>query len=207
MRRRFGSPPFGSNPYDPGLLGGIRPHTYDDAVRELRAIGAKVLGLFSGGGDMEALDYLQTLARDTGAVRPDGTPVVFDIGTSGTALSASVIEAVRTLVNEVPIDIEITTEDEPGDTFNALEFVTGVATLGATPPSGAVQLEDRYLDVTPGTRVDFRVFLANSRIERTDVAQRYRLRIVLIGDGAARLSETVVEVVIPSIDGVGCDVP
>lgn len=199
--------PFNSNPYDPLMLDGIRPHSYDDAVRELRAIGAKVLGLFSGGGDTEALGYLQTLARDTGAVRPDGTPLVFDISLGAGSLDRSVIEAVRTLVDEVPIDIEIRTEDEPFDDFDALEFVTGVATLGATPPSGAVVLADRYLDVTPGTSVAFRVFLANDRIERTAVAQRYRLRIVLIGDGAARLSETVVEVVIPSLDGVGCETP
>lgn len=196
--------PFGANPYDPVVLGGLRPHSYDDAVRELRGIGAKVLGLFSGGGDREALEFLQTLARDTGAVRPDGSPVVFDIGTDGRRLEGSVIEAIRTLVDEVPIDIEIRTEDEPGDAFDALEFVTGVETIAARPPSGAVQLADRFLDVTPGTEVSFRVYLANERIERTEEVQRYRLRVVLIGDGAARLRDTVVEVVIPSRDGEGC---
>lgn len=195
---------FGSEPYVDSSLS-VRTHTYDETVRALRSVGAKVLGLFSGGGDAAALEFLQLLARDTGAVRPDGSPVVFDIGSTGTDLSSSVVEAIRTLVDEVPLDIEIITEDEPGDAFDANAFVSGRVTLGATPADGATQLDDRYLDVRPGTRVDFRVLLANGSIERTDDVQRYRLRVVLIGDGAARLSETVVEIVIPSLDGEGCE--
>ena len=181
------------------------PHTYAEATRALRGIGAKVLGLYSGDGSDEGRTHLAALARDTGAVRSDGTPLVFDIGTDARGLERGVIDAVRTLVDEVPIDVDALVEDEPGDAIDALEFVVGVETVAATPPDGAVQLPDRFVDVRPGTEVSFRVRLANERIERTDEAQRYRLRIVLRGDTVTRLTETVVEVVIPSRDGEGCE--
>jgi hypothetical protein len=182
---------------------------YEETVVELRRIGAKALGLFSGNGfDDEgtvALSHLRTLARDTGAVRPDGTPIVFDIGTSGTSLGPDVVEAVRTLVEEVPIDVDSFTEDFPGDDIDANEFVTGVVAVSADPPGGATILPDRFADVRPGTRVTFRILLANERIPQTDEPQIFRLTIVLRGDGVTRLSETVVDIVVPSLDGVGCD--
>ncbi len=90
----FHNGPFGANPYDSERLG-VTAHTYNEAVTALRGIGGKVLGLYSGGGDPEGLSHLQALARDTGAVRPDGSPIVFDIGFDGRALGAAVVEATR----------------------------------------------------------------------------------------------------------------
>jgi hypothetical protein len=201
----FHEGPFGAYPYS-----GIspRPHTYTETVTRLRGIGAKVLGLFSGGAfEVEGLSHLQSLARDTGAVRPDGTPIVFDIGSDGRGLSDSVIEAVRTLVDEVPIDIDVLLEDVPSDALDALQFVERVEALSAVPESGATRGADRFDDVVPGTEVTFRVFFANELVERTADPQRYTLRIVLRGDGVTRLSTTTVEVVVPSLDGEGCDAP
>ncbi len=203
----FHNGPFNANPYVDAPELSPRPHSYTDAVTALRGIGAKVLGLYSGGGDPEGLSHLQALARDTGAVRPDGSPIVFDIGSDGRALGAAVIEAVRTLVDEVPIDIDVLLEDGAGDTFDALMFVERVEALSATPPSGATRRTDRFDDVLPGTEVTFRVFFRNELIERTDEVQRYRLQVVLRGDGITRLKTTIVEVVIPSLDGEGCEVP
>jgi hypothetical protein len=199
--------PFGAHPYGDERELSPRPHTYTDAVAALRSIGGKVLGLYSGGGDPEGLTHLQALARDTGAVRPDGTPIVFDIGFDGRSLGPAVVEAVRTLVDEVPIDIDVLLEDEPGDTFDALMFVDRVQALSASPPSGATMGADRFDDVVPGTEVTFRVHFMNELIERTDEVQRYRMRIVLRGDGVTRLTTTIVEIVIPSRDGMGCEAP
>jgi len=70
------------------------PHTYSDAVTALNAIGAKVLGLMSG---FPARDDLIAIARDTGALASDGSPIVFDIGSDGRSLGPDVVRAVQTL--------------------------------------------------------------------------------------------------------------
>lgn len=190
--------PGGHDPYV-----GVRPdpHTYDDAVRELRAIGARVLGLYSGGDGGLGEQDLVMLARDTGAIRADGQPIVFDIGREGDLLSFSVIEAVRTLVEEVPIDVDVLVEDVEGDAFDATAFVTEIIADRADPPEGAVNLGNRFDDVRPGTRVFFRIMLANDRIPQTDEPQIFLMRVILRGDGVTRLQETLLQIVIPAIGG------
>jgi hypothetical protein len=183
------------------------PHSYVDAVNALRAIGAKVIGLYSGGADgLGELD-LVALARDTAAVRGDGTPLVFDIGRDGRFLSTSVVEGVRSLVEEVPIDVDVLVEDMEGDAFDATAFVVEVVADHADPADGAVNAGDRFVDVRPGTRVFFRIMLANDQIPQTSEPQPFLLRVVLRGDGVTRLQETVVRIVIPPIGGgtSGCE--
>ena len=197
--------PDGSQPYDAPRIS-PPPADYEQALGALRDIGAKVLGLYSGNAmDEGALLDLERVARDTGAVTASGSPIVLDIGFRGERLDTGVIESVRQVVEEVPIDIDAFVEDYLADDLNALEFVTGIQTTGAAPPSGATDLGDRYAAVRPGTRVGFRVALANERIERGPEPLVYYLTIVLQGDGVTRLSETTVQVVIPSIGGDGCD--
>ena len=194
--------PGNSDPYEPGVA--PRPHSYEQAVEALGGIGAKVLGLYSGLGELGGRTQLETLARDTGAVSAAGEPIVIDIGSDGALLGASVVSAVQTLVDEAPIDITIALEDDPTDDLDALSFVRGIETVAAEPAIGAVQEVDRFLRVRPSTRVTFRVRLNNERIERGALPRRYRMRANLIGDGATLLTETTVEVVIPSLDGAGC---
>ncbi|MEM9070548.1 MAG: hypothetical protein AAGE52_18730 [Myxococcota bacterium] len=202
----FHNGPGGSAPYtEPPIR--PRPTTYEMAVDALNGIGAKVLGLYSGGdfGGALAVQNLQQIARDTGAVSETGEPIWVDIGTAGERLDTGVIDVVRTLVEETPIDIDAIAEDWPFDELDALEFVEEITTTGATPADGALDLGDRYESVRPGTRVRFRVSLANDRIERRAEPQVYYLTIVLRGDGVTRLRETTVQIVIPSIGGDGCD--
>lgn len=194
--------PFGEYPYGEEVA--PRPHQYEETITALNRIGAKVLGLYSGLGEENGRAHVEEIARRTGAVTAAGTPVVFDIGTDGAGLGAGVVEAVRTLVDEVPIDITIRTEDDPGDELDATMFVRGVETVSADPAIGAIQGRDRFDDVRPGTRVTFRVLFANDRIERGPEPIRYRLRVTLIGDGVTELATTVVDVVIPALDGEGC---
>lgn len=194
--------PGGANRYGTDL--DFEHHTYDQAMMELRAIGAKVLGLYSGSGSDEGRSHLQAMARDTGATRPDGDPIIYDIGTGGTSLGPDVVEGVRTLVEEVPIDIDALVEDFPGDALDATDFVVGIDALSASPPEGAINRGDRFDEVTPGTRVTFRIRLQNETIERGPEPQVYRMTIVLRGDRVTRLQQTVVDVVIPALDGRGC---
>lgn len=197
-------------PYRRELLE-VQPALYSQAVNALNDLGAKVLGLYSGGefDDGTALAHLRAIARDTGAITLDDDgveePIVVDIGASGERLGRGVVDVIRTLVDEVPIDVDALVEDWPGDGIDAAELVQRVTTLGARPTEGATDLGDRYERVRPGTEVAFRVFLANERIERGPEPQSYYLAIVLRGDGVTRLRETRVQVVIPSLDGRGCD--
>src|SRR5690606_16568137 len=70
---------------------GVRPepHSYEQTSSALRMIGAKVLGLYSGGAGGFGASDLGALARDTGAIREDGSPIVLDIGRDGSLLSES----------------------------------------------------------------------------------------------------------------------
>jgi hypothetical protein len=87
---------FHNGPGGRAAYGGISPtpHTYAQAVSALNAIGAKVLGLMSG---TPALSDLTQIARDTGALAADGTPIVFDIGSDGARLGVEVVRAIQTL--------------------------------------------------------------------------------------------------------------
>ena len=194
--------PGGAEPYSDDVA--PMPHRYDQALVAMRAIGAKVLGLYSGFNEDGGRTQLETIARDTGAVSASGEPIVIDIGSDGALLGPSVVSAVQTLVDEAPIDITLALEDDPSDDLDALSFVRGVETVAADPAIGAVQEADRFRGVRPGTRVTFRVRLNNETIERGVLPRRYRMRATLVGDAATLLTETNVEVVIPSLDGAGC---
>lgn len=196
--------PGGHDPYRAGTIT-PPPHTYEMAVNALRGIGAKVLGLYSGGEGGIGRDDLEALARDTGAVRPDGTPVVLDIQRDGRLLGASVVEAVRTLVDEVPIDVDVVLEDYPADEVDATRFLDRVVALSARPTDGAVNLGDRFADVAPGTELTFQILLHNEIIPQREVPTSFLLWVVLRGDGVTRLQETLVQILVPAIGGGGCD--
>lgn len=197
---QFHNGPFGVNPYE-GIT--PTPHRYVDAVAALRAIGARVVGLFSG-FEPEALTQLRTVARDTGTVRGDGTPLVFDIGVDGRRLDDSVIGAIRSLVSEVPTSIATELVDDPGDVIDATTLVSRVEARAVVPAEGARIETDRFVDVLPGSEVTFVVHFDNTRIERTDRVQVYRLVVVLRGDGMRWLRDVAIDVVIPSRGGEGC---
>jgi predicted small lipoprotein YifL len=198
---QFHNGPFGANLYD-----GIspRPHRYGDAVGALRAIGARVVGLSSGSFDPVALAHLRAIARDTGTVRADGSPLVFDIGIDGRRLDTSVIDAIRSLVSEVPTAIEAELVDDPTDALDATTLVSRVEAASVVPPDGARIVGDAFADVLPGSEVTFVVHFDNRSVTRTDRAQVYRLVVVLRGDGMRWLRDFAIDVVIPSRGGEGC---
>ncbi len=199
----FHNGPRGRRPYSESDLPNAA--SYDDAVAALQGIGAKVLGLFSGDGDAAALEDLETLVADTGALTPEGEPIVFDIGADGRRLGSGVVSAAETLVEEVPINIDVAIEDVEGDEVgDATLLVQEVIASHADPEAGATVSGDRFADVRPGTEVTFLIRLANELFPPGPEPQRFRLRVVLRGDGVTRLMTTNVEIVIPSITGEGC---
>ncbi len=178
------------------------PHSYDEAVAALRGIGAKVLSLYSGGFEPgRSPANMQQVARDTGAVRPDGSPIVFDIGSDGSRLDSSVIGAVQSLVNEVPIDVDLFIEDLGG---GAMGFVRTITAVSATPAGGATNRGDRFENVRPGTTVVFNVTFRND-MPAAAASREYVVNIVMRGDGATRLAETSVRIIVPGTSGsLGC---
>jgi len=178
-----------------------RPHTYAEALGALTAIGARVLGLNSGGST--AWSDLSAIARDTGAIRADGSPIVFDIGAGGERLDDGVISVVRSLVDEVPIGVvDVLIEEIEG--VGALEFVSSVTAVSAVPAGGAVNRGDHFTNVMPGTEVTFRITFRNDTVMPTREGRIYNARVVLRGDGVTHLSEEIVSIIVPGDFGARC---
>ncbi|MBI5500922.1 MAG: VWA domain-containing protein [Deltaproteobacteria bacterium] len=187
--------------YDPELLD-PPPATFDEAVSALQAAGIRVVGVWSDPRN-EPEDLL-AVAAATGAVTADGAPIVRRIDETGGGLDDGVVDAVRAFAEERLLDVDVLLEDVPGDDRDAREFVASVVALRAEPPEGATIGGGRFLDVRPGTLVVFRLHLRGDTFPPDDETRRYRLRVVLCGDGVIRLQETIVEFVVPGrLDG-GC---
>jgi hypothetical protein len=200
---KMGNDPYTSIPAAP---------TYAMALDALRGIGARFIGVFSGGTPAFRADY-EDVARDTGSVRPDGTPLVFDIMSDGTGLSRTVVDAVATLVGGVPQDVGTRTENVPGnpDDFDARLFIKAIVPFEGYGPMGEVgpmpgvtyeRKDDRsFYQVIPGTQVEFTVDFWND-VRMTRVTEIHKAKIVVVGNGVADLDERNVYIVVPPDGGV-----
>ncbi len=201
--------PRGANPYTCGRLMSS-PHDYADAVRVLDAIGARVMGLYSGPAGGEGRAHLDAIARDTNAVA-DGRPLVFDIGSNGEGLSNGVIQAIQTLADVVEFDIDAFLVDpDPRDRVDPRDFVEGIRAVRATPPDGVREIDRErgvFRGVRTGTTVVFSLALRNDAVAPGRGPQRFRLEVVFRGDGRTRLGSRIIEIVIPGEDGSGCEDP
>ena len=198
----FHNGPGGSEPYD------FAAPTYDQAVSELNGIGARVIGIFSGGTTSSYRTDYEAIATDTGAVRADGSPLVFDIEGSGSGLDSTVVDAVRDLVGGTPQDVDTVTENVAGnpDEFDATMFIKSITPVegynGAlSGPMPGVTYESKdtttFYQVIPGTIVEFAIDFWNDVRPPAETAQIFRARIVVMGNGVARLDERMVYIVVP----------
>ncbi len=179
---------------------------YEEVVASLNAIGARVISIVNH--PEPRLGYAE-IARDTGAVRTDGSPLLFSIPASGTGLGASVIDAVAQLVGGTPQDVSTTTENVAGnpDEFDARGFIEAIRPLegygsdGVAGPrpgiSYASRDESTFYGVIPGTMVEFEVDFWNDVRPAAERAQVFQARIVVMGNGVARLDERRVFIVVP----------
>ena len=200
----FHNGPGGANRY--GGIPGVRPPTYDEAVRELNAIHARVIGVNSGGS--YGRSNLHSLARDTGTVGPGG-PLVYEISSSGTGLGTQVINGVRDLVRGVPMNITARAIDDPTDAIDAIaHFVDSIVpntTAGGecarglrTSDTDGDGVQDTFVDVTPGTTVCFDVIpRENTTIEPTEDPQIFMATIEVWGDLVTLLDERDVYFLVP----------
>lgn len=176
----------------------VSPPSYPEARDALLGIGARVLGVYSGSSSSARDDYVQ-VAEDTGAVRADGSPLVFDIQSDGTGLSSTIVDAVETLVVGTPQDVTTRTENvagNPGD-VDATQFIQGIVPVSADPASGATGMDTAtFFGVIPGTRVTFRVDFKND-IRRPTTPEIFRATIIVVGNGVTDLDQRDVWIVVP----------
>jgi hypothetical protein len=194
----FHNGPASGYPYD---FGGP---TYDETITALNNVGARVLGIYSGGiGSIAPPEYGQT-ATATGAVRGDGSPLVFSINYDGSGLDTAVVDAVSELVGGTPQDVSTRTENVPGnpDEFDATQFIKaitpvegyrdGIAGTGYTSKDATT-----FYGVIPGTVVSFNLDFYND-LREVSTVEVHRARIWVVGNGVADLDSRDVYILLPT---------
>jgi hypothetical protein len=191
-------------------------HTYEQALAALRSIGARVVSLSTdyipSNPGYPATAQMCNLARDTGAVRPDGTPLCFELGPEGTMITSEVVRAIAELVGGTPQDVSTTTENVPGnpDDFDARRFIKSIrpregyrdGRMGPMPGFTYERRDDTtFYQVIPGTLVEFDIDFWNDVRPPADVAQVFQARIIVLGNRVARLDERRVFIVVPPEGG------
>jgi hypothetical protein len=209
--------------HDPFDYGTFVPgtHSLSQAASALQRVGARVIGIASG---EPARAQLQQFAVLTGAVvPPEGgrcltglrglsrppiggmCPLVFDIGSDGTGLADSILDAITRFLDSLAFrTVSGATE---GDVH---QFVNSIEALSAVPPAGVAQprredrlpagmldgVPDTFTDVATRTRLAFRVRLRNTRVMSDEFPQVFFLRVTLVGDGVV-LGARVLRVLVP----------
>jgi hypothetical protein len=195
------------------------PHDWEDAIRALNRLRAKVIGLDSEGPDSrDAWNDLLATAVATETVDFKGNPLVFDIGRDGEDLDTKVVSAIEILATQVRIDVDTAVVDlpdgydEPGWTeVDAGCFIRRrTPQAGWIPPAGYTSIEavegydvGAFYGVLPGTRVTFRILFANERddaapcFEALSIPRAFAAKIIVRGNGFIDLDERVVLVVVP----------
>jgi hypothetical protein len=169
-------------------------------------------------------EQLSNLAIATGATRPaptdgcptgvDGAvlpaindicPLVFDVKLDGTGLADTLVDAVVGLLDGVRFsEVHAEAGDDP------LGLIQGIEVAPVDQPDGiaAPELSDRlpsakpdghldtYAEVGSHNRLGFKISLRNSRLGPSDVPQRYRVAINLLGDETL-LEQRYLRVLIP----------
>ena len=197
--------PGGANAYDSPLL--AEAAVYGQAVDALNSIGARVIG-FDSGSDQGSRDHLRAVAEDTGTLDGSGRPLVFDIGPTGERLTNQVVSAIRTFASTIVFDVDTVLEDvDRTDAIDVRDLVEAVVPVRAEPADGVREIDPdagAFLGVVAGTRIVFEIIVDNDVVEPGPEPQRFLLGIVFRGDGRTRLDREVVEIVVPSADGLGC---
>ncbi|MBX3251987.1 MAG: VWA domain-containing protein [Myxococcales bacterium] len=197
--------------YNYGGAAAVAP-SFADTVAQAVARNVRIIGVSVGGG---GLQDLQALATMTGAVDGAGAPLV-STAASG-AVSAGVVDQIRTLANSTPITISAIYEDDPSDAVDTTTaFVAHLVVnngggdvmgrtctvfpadrLRDTNGSGHADTIDR---VTPGQPVCFDIVVRqNDTVEPTRSPQVFRGTIRVMGDGFTELDRRDVYFLVPPV--------
>jgi len=200
------------NGVDPAFdyVGITGPVSFLMAADAMNAIGARFIGAnvgFAGSGpDMDQM------ARRTGSVRSDGSPLVFTGAASSTA--DQIITGITSLVGGTPQDVSTRTENVAGnpDGFDATQFIKNIVPFEGYGPAGesgpiagvtyASKDETTFYQVIPGTQVEFTIDFWND-VRPTPVrTEIHQAKIIVVGNGVADLDFRNVYIVVPPMGGV-----
>jgi len=196
----FHNGPGGSEAYE-----GITPPpaSFEQAVIELNNIGSRFIGVAVGSGPQSEEEQV---ARMTGTVDGSGSPLVYPA--SGGTVSDAIVMGIETLAGRTPQDVGTTTENVDGnpDAFDATAFIKAIVPVegyngGVSGPNPGVTYESKddrvFYQVVPGTQVEFSVRFLNDVRPPAASAQIFRARIIVRGNGVARLDSRNVYIVVP----------
>lgn len=153
---------------------------------------------------------LDALARGTGSVRRDGTPITVAFGGDDAADRAAFVDAVRDAVREARFDLRGEARAVATEAFDPAETVVGLAPacLGDGParcwrappgvfPTDAVEetVPDGFEGVLDGTELDFRLELEARAEDASPRARAGRLDLRFVR-GADRVRDVVTVVVV-----------
>ncbi|MEC7519989.1 MAG: VWA domain-containing protein [Myxococcota bacterium] len=191
------------------------PPSYAAAMSALNGIGARVVGVNSGGTD--ARDMLREFARQTSTLDASGSPNPFVIGISstGTGLGTAAVDAIYQAA-QVPLDVSARATDivDPGETVDAVVAFLDRLETRSTPAPGrtcttgwttvdrpgidADAYPDTFENVIPGNEVCFDIVpRMNTTVMPTLDPQLFRARIDVLGDGFTPLDDRVVFFLVP----------
>ena len=176
----------------------------------MNARSAKLVGIGgSGFAGTSVQTDLNTMATNTGAVdsQNGNAPLVFD--GSGANSAAAIENGIRTLANNIPLDMAAVPVDDTGDSVDAVaSFVDHLETLQLGTPmcanglndidTNADSFDDAYVDVRTGTPVCWKLIpKINTTVPATDQPQLFRATIEVLGDGVTVLDTREVFFLVP----------
>ena len=128
--------------------------------------------------------------------------MVFDIP-GGTGISAAIVDAIRQLANEVPIDVSALAQDDPVYNMgvDARGFIKAIAPTSANPPGGITGRDpatSTFLGVRPGTLVTYTLDFYNDFVEPRRSAVVFKAVINVIGNMTTILDTRNVYIVVPA---------
>jgi hypothetical protein len=193
--------------------------TVTEIVAAVNSVAGRVIEL--GPASMRSPADWSAIATGTGAVDASGNPLIFPTAGEGT-VDAAVVDAIRALAENTPLDITAVARDDAADTIDALQFIDRIETNtagGIADPRDATRIcvgglptadtdgdgvMETFPDVRPGTPVCFDIVpTMNVSVEATGEPQLVRAFIDVLGDGVTVLDTREVYFLIPPDLGGG----
>ena len=142
---------------------------------------------------------LRAVASATGAVDPDGNPMVYQINSDGTGLSGTVVEAIARLAGFSRMDITLRVNDDVATGVDERNFVESIAAVPSAEANARClgTFDTWFQKCLPGTDVNFNVGFRNDVVAASNVDQYFNFTIDVMGDGLYVLESIPVTIVVP----------
>ena len=181
--------------------------TSDDPRTELEDIAVATNSIIAPNANNECLTGVANAPRppvDVGA--GPICPLVFDVLPNGAGLGTLIVDAIATLASIGTLDISTGVQGFTTDIVGRplpMGLTTAPFVKSVTPvppaPAGSTISGDRFLGVTPGSTVTFRVTAQNDFLMPTEQDQLMEIAIQVLGDRVTLLDTRRVFVIVPKM--------